>query len=64
MKTLYICATDWDWEVGEAIDLEGKMPLYSDLEHLKKERKCWESCGVLEIQLTVIKQINHSKPWG
>lgn len=30
-KTFYACGVDWDHEMGEASDLEGKMPLYSSL---------------------------------
>lgn len=63
-KTVYICKTDWDWEVGEASDLEGKMPMYSDLEKLKKERPCWDSCGVLQLKVTEVKKVIPDKPWS
>lgn len=57
-KTLYSCETDWDWEIGEASDLEGKMPLYSSIEELKENRSCWDSCGIVELEIT-FKKVAH-----
>lgn len=51
-KVFYCCSTDWRYEMGEAPDLEGKMPLYSSLEQLKEMRKCWEERGITEVTLT------------
>lgn len=42
MKTLYACGIDWQCEIGEACDLEGKMPLYSTISELKEKRSCWK----------------------
>ena len=51
VKTLYSCGVDWQHEIGEASDLEGKMPLYSSIKALKKARQCWEECGIVELEL-------------
>lgn len=55
-KTLYACATDWDHEIGETTT-----QLYHSVDELKERRKCWESCGIVEIKLTaktIIKPIH------
>jgi hypothetical protein len=49
---LYACGVDWQHEIGEAPDLDGKQPLYSSIEALKKKSPCWESCGIVEVHLS------------
>ncbi len=49
---LYACGVDWQHEIGEAGDLEGKMPLYSSIEELKAQRTCWAECGIVVLELT------------
>ena len=56
-KTFYACAVDWRHEMGEAPDLEGRMPLYSTVEELKRKRTCWNECGIVEIKLEMTKWI-------
>jgi hypothetical protein len=51
MKKLYSCGIDWQCEIGEAPDLEGKMPLYSTIEELKENRTCWKECGIVELSI-------------
>lgn len=53
MKTLYACGVDWNWEIGEAVDLEGVMPLYSSVEELKAKRSCWVECGIVKLTLSL-----------
>jgi len=56
-RKLYACGVDWQHEIGEAPDLEGKMPLYSSVEELKQKRTCWDECGIVEIELKVTKWV-------
>jgi hypothetical protein len=56
-KIMYCCGIDWSEEIGEAPDLEGKIPLYSSIEELKSRRTCWEECGIVEVELTKIKYV-------
>lgn len=56
-KKFYMCQTDWDFEIGEAPDLEGKMPLYSSVEELKEQRTCWDECGIVEVEITKTKVV-------
>lgn len=50
-RYMYCCSTDWSHELGEAPDLEGKQPLYSSIEELKKKRTCWEECGIVRVKV-------------
>lgn len=50
-KIAYACGVDWQHEIGEAPDLEGKMPLYSSIEELKKEKTCWKACGIVKLKV-------------
>jgi hypothetical protein len=58
---MYVCGVDWLYEIGEAADIEGKMPFYSSLEELKADRSCWDSCGIVEIQVDFSRWIEPQK---
>lgn len=63
--SLYACGVDWDHEIGEASDLEGRQPLYSSVDRLKKERKCTHQCGIVKLSLTLdewVEPQDFSKP--
>jgi hypothetical protein len=53
MRKMYACGVDWQQEIGEAPDLEGKIPLYSSIQELMNKRSCWTECGIVEIQLSM-----------
>ena len=55
---LYCCATDWLHEVGEAPDLEGRMPFFSSIEKLKAAKECWSECGILEIDGSLVRWVD------
>lgn len=57
VKIVYACGVDWQHEINEAPDLEGKMPLFSSIKELKKHRQCWDECGIVEIELTLKKWV-------
>ena len=52
-KKSYVCGVDWQWEIGECNDVK----LYSSPEALKKDRTCWEECGIVELEIKVTKWI-------
>lgn len=56
-KKFYMCETDYRYELGEAPDLEGKAPLYSSVEELKRLRTCWDECGIVEVEVKMTKQV-------
>lgn len=63
-KTLYACGVDWDHEIGEAPGLEGKMPLYSSVEELKKNLSCWKDCGIVEVEINLKKWVENPVPFS
>ena len=54
---LYACGVDWQHEFGEASDIEGCYNLYSSIENLKKDKKCYNECGIVELNLSIVKWI-------
>lgn len=52
-KKSYICGVDWQHEVEECNDVK----LYSTVNALKKDRKCWKECGIVELEIKVKKWI-------
>jgi len=56
----FMCLTDWQWELGEA--LGGNM-VYPDLKDLKKHRVCVEDCGIVRVKIVLDKVIRDRKPF-
>lgn len=54
----YMCGVDYQHELGEAAD---GTPLYPSAESLKKYRKCWKQCGIVEIEVE-IKDVKWVEP--
>lgn len=48
----YMCAIDWDWELGEAM---GGTKIYSSVEDLKECHKCWEECGIVKVKVSLVE---------
>jgi hypothetical protein len=46
--TGYMCAIDWECELGAASD--GNR-VYPSVEALKHGHKCWEDCGIVEVRV-------------
>ena len=51
---VYMCAVDWQYELGEVNDYT---KVYSSVEDLKRQRICWEQCGIVEVEVNMIKWI-------
>lgn len=64
VKIVYCCGVDFQHEIGEAPDLEGKMPLYSSVEELKANKSCWEECGILKLELVKKEWIEPQNLFG
>lgn len=47
-KTGFMCRTDYEYELENAA---GGVEIYSSVDDLKKHKKCWEDCGIVEIEL-------------
>ncbi len=50
----YMCAIDWEHEIGNASDGN---KVYPSVEALKKHHTMWEECGIVEVEVTVISTI-------
>lgn len=57
-KVGYMCQTDWDWEIGEAL---GGTKIYSSANDLKRERKCVENCGIVKVKVELIEVVDEGK---
>lgn len=60
---MYACGVDWQHEIGEASDLEGKQTMYSSIEELKAKSPCWDSCGIVEIKLGLVRWVHPQDLW-
>ena len=53
-KTVYMCATDWYHELGEAPD---GCELFPTVEDLKDYKGCTDECGIVEVKVTLSKVV-------
>lgn len=60
-KTVYMCAIDWQHELGEVSDYT---KVYSTVEDLKKQHECWNSCGIVEVEVKLIKYVEEQNIRG
>ena len=56
----YMCKTDFTWELGAALDGN---TVYPSVEDLKKNRKCWEECGIVKVKILLEEVVTKSKRW-
>jgi hypothetical protein len=47
-KIFFICQTDWDFELGEAL---GGTEVFCSLKDIQNKRVCAKSCGVYKITI-------------
>jgi hypothetical protein len=50
----YLCGVDFQHELGEVMD---STPVYSSVEDLKRQRECWSDCGIVEVEVTLVKWV-------
>lgn len=55
-KKVYVCGVDWQHEIGEEM-AKPDVVVYPSVESLKKHVSCWEECGIVELELKVIKWV-------
>jgi len=53
----YMCKIDFDHEAGYA---RGGVIIYPSVEDLKDHHDCWESCGIVEVKVTINKVIKET----
>lgn len=51
---LYMCATDYEHELGEA---SGGTPLYASVSDLKASRACVAECGIVAVRVEFLRVV-------
>ncbi len=51
---VYTCGVDWQHELGEAA---GGNRVYASIGDLKRCKKCWDECGIVELEISLYKWI-------
>lgn len=54
MAKVYMCGVDFQYEVGNA---SGGNKAYPSIKDLKEHAKCWKGCGIVELELTLVKWV-------
>ena len=57
---VYTCGIDFQHELGEVLDY---VKVYSTIEDLKRQVKCWEQCGIVELEVSLSKWVEPQKLW-
>jgi hypothetical protein len=52
-KTGFMCRTDFEHELTYV----ACTTIYADLEDVKCFRKCWEECGIVEVEVSVLRVV-------
>ena len=50
----YMCRTDFECELGHA---KGGNIVFPSIADAKENLKCWESCGIVEVEVTFKKVV-------
>ncbi|MES3028511.1 MAG: hypothetical protein V4820_11735 [Pseudomonadota bacterium] len=50
----FMCKTDWDHEIGYASDGN---KVYPSEAAIRRERKCLPECGIVEVEVTIIRVV-------
>jgi hypothetical protein len=50
----YMCMIDFEDELGEA---SGGNTVYPSVEDLKRHHDAWESCGIVEVKVTRVREV-------
>jgi hypothetical protein len=50
----FMCKTDFDWELGEA---SGGDTIYPSIEELRRKRGCVEGCGIVEVEVSLVRVV-------
>jgi len=57
-KTFYACGVSWQHDIGEALNFEGNMPLYSTKERLMEGEPCYKQCGIVEVKMSISRWVH------
>jgi hypothetical protein len=54
-KIGYLCKTDYEEELENS---SGGVKIFSSIKDLKKNKSCWEYCGIVEVEIILKEQKN------
>lgn len=54
----YMCSVDWECELGAA---SGGNRVFPSVEDLKRNHKCWEGCGIVEVKVFFSRRMEIGK---
>lgn len=57
-RTGYMCATDFNYELGHA---KGGTEVYPSLDNLRINRNCIKECGIVKVTVKVDKIVTRGK---
>jgi hypothetical protein len=57
----YMCLTDFNLELGEAL---GKAEVYVSVDDLKVHRPCVKECGIVKVKITFVEIMQNSNFFG
>lgn len=55
---VFMDKTDWDHEVGEAA---GGNKVYASVDDLRESEKCVDECGIVEVEITLVRVIHEDR---
>lgn len=54
----YMCQIDFDEELGHAMD---GTKVYSSIDDLKDDHKCWRGCGIVKVNVTYVETVHKAE---
>ena len=58
-KTLFMCGTDYEHELGEIAT-----QLYASVDELRAERKCLHECGIVAVRVELVEWVEDGVPYS
>jgi hypothetical protein len=55
-KIGYMCLTDYDHELESA---SGGCKIYPSITELKKNKKCWQDCGIIKVEVVIKERLKN-----
>ena len=50
----YMCKTDWEFELGNHSNF---VEMYASVEDIKRDRSCWDECGVVKVRVSLVEEV-------
>ena len=57
----YMCQTDFDWELGEAL---GGTDVYASVKDIKRSRTCVANCGIVKVKIEFVEVVEPGTGFG